>query len=142
MNSLLLLPLLAAISPFFLLLIEIIFPYPHIVEELAKALIILVARYEGWKTHEGASQKEIQIIILSGILFALSETVLYLFNIYLVGDLSLLLLRLILTAFLHVLTFLIIFILMKKSFVLAVLGVLIAILIHFAFNIGIRLIQT
>lgn len=127
----LLLPLYAAILPFIVWVIEQVLPYPYIIEELAKLFLVLMLRSDNWRS---SYSNQLKIIILSGTLFALSETVLYLFNIYLVGEFRQLVLRLLLTTSLHVLTLLIIFVSFKKDVRIGVVGVLAAICIHYAFN--------
>lgn len=129
-------PLFAAILPFILWPIEIFLPYPHIIEEVAKASLVFLLRSDTLQVHNADTYRyQLKIIIISGFLFALSESVLYLLNIYLVGDLNLFILRLILTIFLHLITLWIIFILSIKSIKLIIPGILIAILIHYAFNL-------
>lgn len=131
-----LLPLLALIAPFILWPIEIIFPYPYIVEELAKAFLILLLRTDTFQVYYADTfRPKLKLVALAGILFALSESVLYLFNIYFVGNLELLLIRLIATSTLHVSTFLIIYIASLKSMKLLPLGIVLAVLVHYLFNL-------
>lgn len=89
------LPLFASIAPFLLWPIEYIFPYPYIVEEFWKVLCIpILLSY---------SPRKIQLFIalLTGFVFALSESVLYVFNIIQNGSFETLIVRLILTTLLH-----------------------------------------
>lgn len=117
---------LAFITPFILWPIEIFFPYPHIVEELAKALLIIFILLLP-KT----SQK-IYGAILIGFLFGLSENFLYLFS---PGTTQTHLLRFVLTMPLHVITTLIILIpaLIYKRLIF--LGIILAVFIHYFFNL-------
>ncbi|PIP52911.1 hypothetical protein COX08_03890, partial [Candidatus Beckwithbacteria bacterium CG23_combo_of_CG06-09_8_20_14_all_34_8] len=90
---------LAAAAPFLLWPIERLAPYPHIVEEILKLVLILVIL--------GGPEpafKKISLGILAGVLFALSESFLYFLNIFQIGQLSLLAQRLILTTLLHGMT--------------------------------------
>src|SRR3989344_9222617 len=120
----LLVPLFAAMTPFLLWPVELLLPFPYIIEEIAKAILIssilLLTR-----------STQIRMAIIIGVLFAISESVLYLFNIYLVGDIKTLLLRLLLTIPLHVITTLVILIFAMATRKLLFLGLIIAMAIHF-----------
>ncbi len=116
----------ALISPFILWPIEIFFPYPHIVEELAKALLIIFILLLP-KT----SQK-IYGAILIGFLFGLSENFLYLFS---PGTTQTHLLRFVLTMPLHIVTTLVILLPALIFKRLIFLGIILAIFIHYFFNI-------
>ena len=124
----LLVPLFAAITPFILWPIEIILPYPYIVEEISKAILIFFLL-------KLPNREKILGTIMIGFLFSFSETVLYLFNVFSVGSLQTLLLRFIFTTPMHILTSLIILssALINKN--LIVLGVIIAALVHYIFNL-------
>ncbi len=121
-------PLIAAIAPFILWPIELFLPYPYIIEELLKATLI----YFVIDLSNKATQ--IKITLASGLIFSLSETILYIFNISLVGDLTTLLTRFTLTTILHSLTMFIILISSFKTKWLMPTGVLVAMLIHYLFN--------
>ena len=123
------LPLVAAILPFALFPIELFLPYPYLVEEVAKAVLVLFLVREGVKTKEG-----LVFSIIFGVLFALSETVLYIFNIHSVGNIGVLLLRFAVTAPLHAFTTAVIFIFTSTNKKFFLLGLLIAIVLHFLFN--------
>lgn len=124
----LLVPLFAAITPFILWPIEIILPYPYIVEEISKAILIFFLL-------KLPNREKILGTIMIGFLFSFSETVLYLFNVFSVGSLQTLLLRFIFTTPMHILTSLIILssALINKN--LIILGVIIAALVHYIFNL-------
>ena len=125
-----LIPLFATIAPFVIWPIEIFFPYPHIVEELLKALLIF------FLLKEPRTTQKITGTILIGFLFAFTENVLYMFNILSSGNPQALVLRFLLTLPMHVLTSLIILgpALIDKRLIFV--GVLIAALIHYLFNIS------
>lgn len=122
------LPLFALIAPFILWPIELIFPFPHIVEEVTKGIFVwfLLA----------LPHKKTQIVlgILIGSIFALSESCLYIFNILLVGTLQTFFIRLAFTALLHSGTLMIMLIATRINKKLAPLGLLLAILIHYLYN--------
>ena len=123
-----LVPLFAAITPFILWPIEIILPYPYIVEEISKAILIFFLL-------NLPHREKILGTIMIGFLFSFSETVLYLFNVFSVGSLQTLLLRFIFTTPMHILTSLIILssALINKN--LIILGIIIAALVHYIFNL-------
>lgn len=132
--NLALVPLYALILPFLLWPIELFLPYPHIIEEIAKGLIIFFV-IKG----KGSFSKKLFLSVLVGLLFTASESVLYLFNIYALGNLSTLLSRFLLTGSLHVITSLAIFLSAVKEKRLIILGVIAAIIIHYYFNLNVQL---
>jgi RsiW-degrading membrane proteinase PrsW (M82 family) len=124
-----LVPLFAAILPFLLFPLEIILPYPFLVEEAAKTLL-LIPILRG----DISNREKIILAVISGGAFALSESVLYLFNIYLIGDIGTLLLRSAITIPFHSLTMLVILMpgLYKKPYI--IFGLLTSVILHFLFN--------
>jgi RsiW-degrading membrane proteinase PrsW (M82 family) len=128
----LLTPLFALIAPFVVWPIELILPYPHIIEELAKAVLVftLLDLPEHFT--------KIKLAILIGVLFAFSESVLYLFNIQLVGSVQTYFIRLLVTVPLHVITTLIILLPALKNKKLIIVGVVFASLVHYLFNLYIQ----
>lgn len=125
-------PLVAAIAPFILWPIEIFLPYPYIIEEIAKGVLVLFV------INLPDKSTQIKLVLASAAIFTLSETVLYSLNIALVGDLSALLTRLILTTILHSLTMLIILIFSFKHKWLMPTGVAAAMLIHYFYNLKVN----
>ncbi len=119
-----------SILPFILWPIELILPYPFLVEELAKAILIFLIIKSTLKLKE-----RIQITILAGLLFSISESVMYLFNIFQIGSGETLLIRLILTIPLHVGTMLLILLFGLKRKEMSFLGLLLTVPIHFYFNV-------
>lgn len=122
--------LLGAILPFILWPIELVLPYPYLVEEIAKLIIIYLILNSTLKLKE-----KFQITFLSGLLFSISESVMYLFNITQVGSTETLLIRLALTIPLHVATMIIILIFGLKRKKMSILGILLTIPIHYFFNV-------
>ncbi len=122
--------LFAAILPFVIWPIEIILPYPYIVEELAKTVLVffILGREE-----ERSSQ--IKLTVLAGLFFAFSESVFYLSNILLVGTLSTFLERFLWTIPLHVATVLLILFSGSWKKELLPLGVAGAMTLHYFFNL-------
>lgn len=129
MLSPLILPL-AAIAPFLLWPVEIFLPYPHFVEELAKLFLV-------WNIEKSLPlSKKLLLAALIGLLFSLSEGVLYTLNIYPTLDTGLLLLRLLLPTALHVSTSLILCFSANINRKFFPLGLALSILIHYLFNTG------
>lgn len=123
-----LIPLIAAITPFVVWPIELFLPYPYIIEEVVKASLVLFV------INLPDKSVQLKLVLASAVTFTLSETVLYSLNIAQVGDLSTLLTRFTLTAILHSLTMLIILISSFKSKWFILVGVMVAMLIHYLFN--------
>ena len=124
-------PLFALILPLILIPIEKILPYPHIIEELAKLVLVLMIY-----------QKEKQLnkllsffVILSGILFTLSESIFYLINIFNLGNLTIFPTRLLLTGTMHVSTLMIIYLIGRKNNVSLLMSLFFSIIIHYQYNI-------
>ncbi len=113
MTNNLLLPLFTAMAPFVIWPIELILPYPHVVEEIVKAVMV-------WWGKPNA-----KTALLLGAIFAFSEAVFYLFNSP--SALS----RLVYTLPLHVSTFLILALSRRRFFPL---GLAAAILTHWLYN--------
>ena len=129
-------PLAAAILPFVIWPIELLLPYPYIIEEVAKGILIAFVINLPGRVNQA------KIVLASAVLFTLSETVLYMLNISLVGNLSTLLTRFILTTLLHSLTMLIILIFSFKHKWLMPAGVAAAMLIHYFYNLSIAKISS
>ena len=116
----------AFIAPFVLWPIEIFFPYPHIVEELVKALLIF------FLLKSNNTFQKVSGSISIGFLFGLAENLLYLLNS---GTIEIRLLRFMLTMPLHITTFLIILLSILINKRLIFLGIILAGLVHYFFNI-------
>lgn len=121
--------LFAAVIPFVIWPIEIIFPYPYIVEELAKTVLVFFILGTRGRS------LQIKLTILAGLFFAFSESVLYISNILLVGTLWTYLERLLLTIPLHILTSLLILLSGSRKKELLPLGVVMAMILHYFFNL-------
>jgi len=120
--------LLGLFGPFLVWPLEKLLPYPHIIEELFKVLVVFFVIKTKPTLKEG-----LKSVIWAGILFASTETVLYSINIASYGNPSLLFTRLFATAILHCLTFAIIFVLGRRKMGLLV-GFFLAVLIHSLYN--------
>ena len=124
-------PLLMSLSaPLLLIPIEKIFPYPHLVEELAKLLIVMVII----KQEKQFNRSFVFIAFLAGGLFTLSESVFYLINIFALGNLSLFPKRLLFTGFLHIATIMLMYVAGRKSRAWLIFGFCLSTIIHFGYN--------
>ena len=124
-------PLYALFAPILVWPVELLFPYPYIVEELIKAVIVFFSERDS----TASSSSKIKLYILAGVFFALSETVLYILNFSAVGRLDYLLIRFVLTSFLHTTTFLVMYASTYKNLKWLPLGFILAVLIHYIFNL-------
>lgn len=114
--------LFAAIAPLVVWPIEAVFPYPHLVEELAKAVLVFFVL------------STLGQAVTAGVVFAFSESVLYLFNIFAIGSIETLFTRLALTIPLHVGTTVLMFLFGSKRKAYLIPALALAITIHYLFN--------
>lgn len=134
-SVILLLPLFALIAPFLIWPIEILLPYPYIIEELMKAVFVFFIL----KIPNNTSR--IKMAIAIAILFSFSEDIFYFANMFMMGGINVLFGRLLFTLPMHILTILVILISALKDKRFIILGIVLAGLIHFFFNQLIPLIQ-
>lgn len=123
-------PLMALMAPFLVWGVEQFLPFPYLVEEAIKAIFayVIISRIPD-KT------RQILFAVFLAVLFSLSETVLYLFNLFQSNTVSVLFLRLILTTSMHTVT---IAIMVLCSFVnkkLFSLGIILAVIVHYFYNL-------
>lgn len=128
----LLTPLVAAIVPFIIWPIELLLPYPYIIEEVAKAFLVLMLG-------PAPKSSRLALTLSSAALFTFSETVLYSLNIALMGDITTMLTRLALTFALHSITMIIMLYFLGKRIQFILLGIPGAVIIHYAYNVIIGL---
>lgn len=114
--------LLSFASPLLLMPIEYFLPYPHIVEELTKMLIVRMTKGTLLTT------------VIAGVLFSVSESMFYLMNILEVGDISRFPLRLITVGSMHTITFCIHFIGRKGGKIGILLAFGVTVMIHYWYN--------
>lgn len=127
-----LLSILALAAPFFLWFPERVLGVPYILEEAAKAFLV------SFFPANFPFKKKVVLAVCLGVLFSLSEQVLYIFNLGSFGQ-DLFLERLVVVGLMHSLTFTVITISGHKRKVGLILGFILAALIHFFFNRGINL---
>lgn len=128
----LLAPLLLGLTlPLILIPIEIALSYPHIIEELAKLTLILII----FQKEKQLNKKLLTLVLLSGFLFTLSESIFYLINIFALGDLSMIPKRFLFTGMLHISTLLTMYMLGKKNNINLLISLLLSIIIHYFYNL-------
>ncbi len=123
-----LLPISALIAPFVLWPLELFLPYPYIIEELLKAVGVLLL------LSLPSRKSQFLLALLVGGLFSLSESILYVFNLLLVGTIHTVFLRLVCTSFLHIGTLILMLSFSTINKRLLFIGVLLSIFIHFWYN--------
>ena len=119
---LLILSLICLFAPLPLWLVEVILPFPYIIEELFKFIIV-----------KKINSTSFWAPLLLGLLFSISESVLYLTNFFQLGDFSLLPLRILLTTTLHCGLFLLQYSFRSHRY-FSWLSLFLAILIHLLYN--------
>lgn len=125
-----LIPLFAVITPFILWPIEILAPYPYILEEIAMTLLLLPVLGQSRTT-------QVKTAVIIGVLFSVSEAVLYLFNISLVGSIQTFFVRILVTSPLHILTPIIILLPTFINKRLIIVGFILAVVVHYFFNLAV-----
>ncbi|MEK7495654.1 MAG: hypothetical protein AAB788_04185 [Patescibacteria group bacterium] len=123
--------LFALISPLILIPVEKILPYPYIIEELAKLIIILMI----FKKEKLFNKKLPIFVLLSGFLFTLSESIFYLINIFALGDLTTIPKRLLMTGILHIGTIMLIYLFGRKNNISLLISLFFSIAIHYFYNL-------
>lgn len=125
-------PLFAAILPFLVWPLELVLPYPYLVEEVAKLLVVccLISTVSN-------KPQRIYIAIACGVMFSISELVFYLMNIALVGGISTIFGRFLVTAPMHTLTFVILTLGLNNGRYWLSVALLVSICVHYLFNLGI-----
>lgn len=120
--------LVALISPLPIFLLEKFLPYPYIIEELLKAALVLIIIRRPKKT------TQIKTILLAAFLFALSENIFYLANFIDGQSLNTFGQRFLLATALHIFTAMIIFFPAQRKRAFIFLGLILAMLIHYFYN--------
>jgi RsiW-degrading membrane proteinase PrsW (M82 family) len=110
-------------GPFLLWPVEYFLPYPYVIEELFKCVVV-------W-----FGEKNALIYLLSGFAFALTETILYTLNANTAGSIGYLIIRFATTGVLHSATFLIIYATYKRSKKLIPVGFLVSMTLHYLYNL-------
>jgi hypothetical protein len=114
--------ILCLFAPFPLWLLEAALPYPHIIEELFKFFIVKYSpKNNTWF-----------LPLILGLIFSLSETVLYLINFFALNNFSNLPLRLVTTTTLHTGLFFIQYYSRNSHY--RYLTLILAIILHFLYN--------
>lgn len=126
-------PFMALMAPFLVWPIEQVLPFPYLVEEFVKAFLVYFILQIPEKT------RQIQFAILIGVLFSLSEAVLYFFNFYSSNSLSFLVTRILLTTALHTGTIIVMVSICFINRKLLPFGIVLAVIIHYLYNLLVAL---
>jgi hypothetical protein len=118
----------ALIAPLALIPVEKILPFPYIIEEILKAILVLFILKLSPKSFQ------IKLALFIGFLFAFSENFFYLPSFIENGNLDLFFQRFFLTSFLHILTILIILISSQKRRYLIFPAAILAMIVHYFYN--------
>jgi hypothetical protein len=110
-------------APFPLWLIEQLLPFPYIIEEIFKFLVV----------RQIPPEKKYYHPFILGLIFALSESVLYLINFFQLGNFSLFFPRLLFTTTLHITTFSLLYH-SRHQRLLSHLSLFLAFFLHFLYN--------
>ena len=114
--------------PFFLIPIEKLLPYPYLFEELGKLALLLPLLYSKNKDKTYLSP------ILLGLLVAVSESIIFSLNLWILGNPFLIIKKFIILALLHISTILVMFLSGQKNRYLLILSLCFSILFHFFVN--------
>ena len=128
MGNYLVFPLVSAVSVFFFWLVELWLPYPWLVEEVFKFVLVVQIR------QKVAARERLAAVLLSGLALGVSEAFFYLLNYVQAGSLVMFVWRLALTVPLHLVTFLILFWGSGGGRYRQAAALVVAGLIHFGFN--------
>jgi len=126
----LLLSAICLFAPFPLLIVEQLLPFPFLIEEIFRYFVV-----------KNTPEKNNWLYpIVFGILFSLSETMLYLVNFFKLGNFENLFLRIILTTSLHTGLFVLMYFFRSRK-ALSILFLVNAIIIHYLYNfqVGFRM---
>ncbi len=118
----------ALIAPLALIPVEKVLPYPYIIEEIFKIILVIFILKLSPKSFQ------IKLVIFIGFLFAFSENFFYLPNFIESGNFQLFFQRFVLASLLHVLTILIILIPSQKKRCLIFPATALAMVVHYFYN--------
>lgn len=127
--------LFAIAGPLLLVPVEIVIPLPHVVEELYKAMLVVwLLNYERSGDDGSTRNTNYLLAIFVGLLFGLSESVLFITNAFFIGNFEALLSRLVVTVPMHAATTFILYTMGRVNRVLMMLGLIVTMAIHYWFN--------
>ncbi len=117
-------------APLFLIPLEKILPCPYVIEEVLKLFILLFI----FRSAKNIKTNLLKWVVIAALLFTLSESIFYLVNIFALGNIFLFPQRLLLTGTLHLGTFLLLCLVIKKNHLWLAGGLATSILIHYFYN--------
>jgi len=115
-------------APMVLLVVETLFPYPYVFEELTKYILVSLLL----KT--GRGNTIYYIVLFGGVLFAFSESMLYLTNIFVKGMYVFFPMRIVFTSILHSGSMVMMCFGIKKGKYSGVLVLIISVILHYLYN--------
>ncbi len=130
MTTILILLVFSLAAPLPLLVIEHFLPYPFVIEELLKVILIYILINQEKKLKKNL----FLYVIISGLFFSISESIFYLINIFAIQNYFIFFQRLLFTSILHICTLIIIYIFFKCNKYWWIFGFSLAIFIHFLYN--------
>jgi len=119
----------SAVAPLLLMLVSSVWQYPAVLEEVVKWGILKMGQSSD---HSLAQGSELGIGLVVGLVFGLSEAILYSSNAWASGDWNAMLYRIALTVPMHTLTAMITALGMKRG--VGYIGLLLAMVLHVMFN--------
>ena len=122
----------ALIAPLILLPVETFLPFPYLIEEIGKYILVTILYNDTSCNLKNWFWLKIMIL---GVLFTFSESMLYVFNIIRAGNIWLFPDRLALTGLLHVGTITLMYLGYRKGRIWALATFLMSIAIHYTYNV-------
>lgn len=122
--------IISLIAPPILYFIEKILPYPYLLEELLKYFLV-----RSLFRCPYSSFSPLKTVVALALVFSFSENILYLPEIISSGKFYLFYFRLLFDGFLHLATFLLLFFGQTKNRLLGIMSLVIAIIVHYLFNL-------
>lgn len=124
-----LIPLIGAAGVFFLWVVELFLPYPWAIEELFKFFLV------GYVVKKHDSRSGFSLVLVTGLAFSISEALFYLFNYSAEGSLLPFFIRLAVTVPMHLLTFVLLYLGLRKGTWFGLVGLLFSMGLHYWFNL-------
>lgn len=122
-------------APLVLLAVEMFLPWPHILEEIAKAALVMMVIKGERELKTSAWEWAVGV----GVFFTFSETSLYLVNFLSLGTTQDLLKRIFLTGLLHIGTPVMMYFGLKQNWYWGAGTIMAAMVFHFGFNVWLGL---
>jgi len=115
-------------GPFLLWPVEYFLPYPYVIEELFKTVVVVTG------SKKLSIKNGVLLYFFCAVTFSLSESVLYSVNIFLLGNPYLFFIRFAATGLLHSVTFILIYLTFRKNKYFGAFGTIASMAIHYYYN--------